>query len=139
MPRLMTFPSWLVLIAVALVPSSLVLAQAAKGSSGWHASPTEGLRFRGAEGVLDLHFGALLAADYVFYDDRNVRDSDPRLDRALLRADGRLNSELSYRVDVDLRGIDTRGGFDQAWISYQPNAAFRITGGLIEVPLSFEY
>ena len=132
-------PSRLILLAALLISGTQLLAQAPDSRSGWSATPQEGLRFHGAEGFPELHFGALLAADYVFFDDRNVRDSDPRLDRALLRADGRFNSEFSFHVDVDLNGIDTRGGFDSAWISYQPNAAFRITAGLIEVPLSFEY
>ncbi len=101
--------------------------------------PTDGLVVRDGDGERVLHAGGVVVGDVVIYDDRNQRDSGARIDRAVLRFEGSL-WQLDWRVAPDLKGIDTRGGFDEAWIAWaMPERFVRVSAGLMEVPLSIEH
>lgn len=88
---------------------------------------TEILRVSG-EGVIDA----------IDYDSRNSRNDRVRLDRALLRVDGRVHEDIHWRVTGDLKGIDTRFGFAEGWASWSQWKSLRLTGGLIPIPLGIE-
>jgi hypothetical protein len=89
-------------------------------------------------GEWELHLGGVLAADTLHLDDRNRRSSGPFLDRVVPRLDATWR-ELQIRIAPDLRGIDTRGGFDEAWASWEPGPLLRLSSGLIEIPLTHEH
>jgi hypothetical protein len=59
-------------------------------------------------------------------------------DRSVVRFDGTYG-DYAFRVAPDLKGIDTRGGFDEAWLAWKPSPLLRLSAGLIEVPLSIEH
>ena len=98
----------------------------------------EGLVYEIPERSLRLHAGGVLAADHVQYDATNRRDSGPRLDRAVARIDGDLADAWWARIGVDLRGIDTRYGLEEAWIAHRAAPWLRVRAGLFDVPLGFE-
>lgn len=95
--------------------------------------PTEA----GPERDLRIHVGGELAVDARDYDRRNVRDDQVRLDRARLRVDGTYDA-LAWRVTGDLIGVDTRGGFEEAWASWSPDRRLRVTVGLWRAALGIE-
>ena len=101
-------------------------------------TPANGFQIRQADSAEPLlHLGGVFVTDFAQYDDRNSRDKGLRLDRAIVRVDGSYEN-LDWRVAPDLRGIDTRGGLDEGWISYTPTSLFRVTAGLMEIPLTIE-
>lgn len=111
-----------------------------EAASGFSLGPNEGLAYEAPEVPLTLRLRGLFAADYVHYDRRNRRDRGFHWDHALLGLEGDLPLHLSFRAVADLRGVDTKYGLDEAWLSAEaPGAWLRITGGLLKVPLGIEH
>lgn len=121
--RAVAFAATLVLGACATAPET-------------HVSATEGLTVE--HGVHRLHAGGVFALDYRHYDSRNARDSGFRADRAVVRVDGRHGDAWRWRVGADLRGTDTRTNLEEAWLSFAPARAFRISAGLLQMPLGVD-
>ena len=84
-----------------------------------------------------LNLGGVLALDLFLYDERNVRDSEVRFDHAVVRLDGAFQ-DFDWRVALDLKGIDTRNGYDEMWLAYWPTDRFRLSMGWMEIPLTIE-
>ncbi|MHC5065949.1 MAG: porin [Planctomycetota bacterium] len=117
-----------------------MLVQQVKGQEEgirFDASWQEGLRWSTQEYPRLLHIGGVSVLDFLSYDSRNSRDSGPRIDRAVLRVDGSLG-DLDWRVAPDLKGIDTTGGLEEAWLSYSSDPRFRARLGWQEIPLTIE-
>ena len=121
-----------------VTPASAVL-KAEECFSGFQASITEGVVKEGPQGYPRIHLGGLFALDFVDYDSRNARHSGLRFDRALIVLDGSLGPKQTWRLAGDLKGVDTRYGFDEAWFSYEARRWLRVTTGLMEIPLGVEY
>lgn len=100
--------------------------------------PPSGLRLWQEPDELELHLGGVLAVDYYGYDPRNSRDSGVRVDRAVVRLEGSWR-DLSWRLAPDLKGIDTHGGFEEAWVAYEPFRFLRASAGLQRIPLTMEH
>ena len=118
----------------------LALALPAESESPASLSFRDGLVVRAEDGDPRFHLGGLVALDALLYDDRNQRDSGIAIDRALIRADGTFRG-LGARIAVDLKGIDTHGGLEEAWLAYTPSdlsRRFRFSAGLMRVPLGIE-
>jgi hypothetical protein len=118
----------------------VVLAVAAARASGeaWEVSPRDGLVYENVEHELRVDLDGRFAFDWVEYDRRNTRSSGLRVDRAWLSAAGSYGEQIAGRLSVDLVGIDTRNNLWEAWASYTPSRAFRITAGLLPIPLGME-
>jgi hypothetical protein len=86
-----------------------------------------------------VHLGGVFSAGYFEYDSRNTRDSGFRLERAVLRLDGRAGDTWAWRIAPDLRGVDTRHGLEEGWVSFMPSRRMRGRAGLVRVPLSIEH
>ncbi len=99
-------------------------------------SPSEGLVVK--HGVHRLHAGGVVALDYRQYDSRNTRDSGLRADRVVARVDGRHGDAWRWRVGADLRGTDTRTNLEEAWLAYAPARAFRVSAGLLQMPMGID-
>ena len=113
-------------------------AAPAEDSTGAYVDPNDGLGWRD-DGV-ELRLRALIAADYRHYDRRNVRDRDPRLDRALLGAEAELLDDLlRVRVLADLRATDT-DGLEEAWLLVDPTRErlIRLSAGLLKQTIGIE-
>ena len=110
-------------------------------ASGVHAQdpgvlPAERQSSGGPEDPV-LNLGGVLALDLFLYDERNVRDSEVRFDHAVVRLDGAYR-DFDWRVALDLKGIDTRNGYDEMWLAYWPTDLFRVSMGWMEIPLTIE-
>ncbi|MFN0059361.1 MAG: hypothetical protein ACKVX7_12975 [Planctomycetota bacterium] len=81
-----------------------------------------------------------IAVDYVGYDSRNVRDSGVRVDviEPQLHV-GSMTEPLELRVIGDVRGLDSRFGFKEAWASYANDTLIRASAGLLRIPLGVEH
>jgi Phosphate-selective porin O and P len=101
-------------------------------------SPDEGLAFEDAEHGLRAGVDGLFALDGVFYDRRNARDSQIRLDRALLGATAGWREIIESRVMFDLAGIDTQDGIWEAWASARRDRFVRLSAGLLPIALGVE-
>jgi hypothetical protein len=93
----------------------------------------KGVRYVDPSRSLELHAGGLFAADYVHQGASNRRSSRARLDRALLRMDGRIGDAWEALVEVDLKGTETRFGLNRASISWKPDERFHLSAGLLEI------
>ena len=111
----------------------------ATSASGFTLDPTRELAYRGEDPAFELRLRGLLALDYRGYDERNVRASQGRLDRALLGAEGELLDALSFRLLADLRGTDTAYGLEEGWLSYTIAPWLRVTGGLLKIAPGVEH
>ncbi|RMG10240.1 MAG: hypothetical protein D6731_17830 [Planctomycetota bacterium] len=100
----------------------------------------DGLTFTLADPSLRAHAGALLAVDHRTYDRRNQRSAGAYLDRALLRFDARLWEVIELRLQVDLRGIDTRTALDESYVSVEAvPGLLRLSGGLLRIGVGTEH
>lgn len=113
------------------------ILRAGDGSSRLLAGPTVGLVFENEN--LRFHLGFLGAFDWLQYDSRNVRSKGARIDRAIVIAEGSVGEYLTWKVAADLLGIDTEHGLEEAWFSFAPDPACRVTGGLVKVPIGIEH
>jgi hypothetical protein len=104
---------------------------------GWRFGPPEGVVYHGDGWWVGLD--GRFAADWVAYDDRNVRDSELRVDRALLGLSAAFGERLDARVLFDLDGIDTRDNVWEARGSYTPADWARVSAGLLRMPLGIEH
>jgi hypothetical protein len=104
----------------------------------WALSARDGLVYESAERGVRLDLDGRFAFDWVEYDDRNVRDSGPRIDRAWLSLAGAHGERLSGRVSFDLDGIDTQGPVWEAWAAFAPLSTLRLSAGLMRIPLGME-
>jgi hypothetical protein len=102
------------------------------------ASPGEGFVYQDAERELRVDVDGLFALDWVQYDSRNSRDSELRLDRALLGGSAEWGGILEARAMFDLAGIDTRDGVWEAWASARSERVARISLGLLPIALGVE-
>jgi len=104
----------------------------------WSIDAERGVVLSNADGTTRFCLGGVAALDHVQYDSRNARDPGLRLDRAVIRLDGSIEG-FELRVGADLRGIDTRYGLDEAWVSYEVVEPLRVTAGFLEIPLGFDF
>jgi hypothetical protein len=124
--------------AVLLVGFGLPESVAAEAPEGWSLTPRDGVVYRHEATDLTLDLDGRFAVDWVEYDDRNVRSSGLRFDRAWLSLAGSLGERADARVSVDLDGKDTPDVLWEAWASYRPWRGLRLTGGLMRIPLGME-
>ena len=101
-------------------------------------SPGEGLVFEDSDRGLRADLDGLFALDWVQYDSRNARDSELRLDRALLGGSAGWRGIVESRVMFDLAGIDTRDGLWEAWASARSDRVVRLSAGLLPLPIGVE-
>ncbi len=116
--------------------SSSALGQEEQGLR-FDAGLESGLRLSTNEYPQLLHIGGLAVLDFLSYDSRNSRDSGPRIDRAVIRADGSL-ADFDWRVAPDLKGIDSNNGLDEAWLAYSSDPRFRARFGWQRIPMTIE-
>ena len=114
------------------------LAPLAAAASGFDWSPAEGGWYEDEERGLRAEVDGLFAVDGVQYDSRNSRDSELRLDRALLGGSAGWRDTLASRVMFDLAGIDTRDGVWEAWASARHERIARFSAGLLPVAIGIE-
>src|SRR5262245_60535772 len=111
-----------------LVPIPLAAAD-------FQLSPSEGISVEDSERGLRAGVDGLFAIDWVQYDDRNSRDSELRLDRALLGGSAGWRETLESRAMFDLAGIDTDHGVWEAWASLRRDRIARLSGGLLPIAI----
>lgn len=104
----------------------------ANAKFGWR----DGLEME--SGPVRAQIGARAAVDAVRHDPRNVRDSEVRVDVADVRLHVRHETGYEGRAVLDLVGIDTRGGFREAWVGREFERWFRVRGGLQPVSIGIE-
>ena len=114
----------------------LALLQPDDPASPWTFTEREGLRT--SDGDFNLHIGGVFAIEGTKYDSRNPHSSKVRMGRMVIRIEGQINPTVSFRIAPDLSGIDTDDGFDEAWVSWEPDRRFRLTVGLIDIPAGLE-
>ncbi len=119
---------------VAAVVLGLPLAAAAD----YRFSPDEGVEFEDTERGFRAGVDGLFALDGVFYDRRNARESEIRLDRALLGATASWREIVDSRVMFDLTGTDTHDGVWEAWASVRKARIARLSAGLLPIALGVE-
>ena len=127
--------------AIAIASSVVALAGCPArpiAASGPQLSPSEGLVFEDEERALRLDADGLFALDGALFDRRNARDSELRLDRALLGGSAAWRGAVEARVLFDLVGIDTRSGLSEAWASARAERVARLSLGLLPLALGVE-
>ncbi len=123
--------------SVVLCAVALFAATSAAGSEP-QLSPGEGLVFEDTDLGLRADLDGLFALDWVQYDSRNARDSELRLNRALLGGSAGWRGIVESRVMFDLAGIDTRDGLWEAWASARTERRARLSLGLLPIALGVE-
>jgi hypothetical protein len=116
---------------------ALALAAAAR-ADGWSASPTEGVRWRSADGARELHAGGVFAGDAIWQSSGNAPGSALRTDYAAPYLEGRYGEVWSARLVGDLEGTKTPANLYEASVSWRPVPALRLSAGLLPLPLGFE-
>jgi hypothetical protein len=117
--------------------AAALVAVPARGEP-WELSARDGLVYESAEADARLDLDGRFALDWVETDDRNVRDSGVRMDRAWLSLFAAYREGLTGRVSLDLDGIDTRGPLWEAWGAFAPLPNLRLSAGLMRIPLGLE-
>jgi hypothetical protein len=115
-----------------------LVAAAPVAAADPRVSPGEGVVFEDADRGLRADLDGLFALDWVQYDSRNSRDSELRLDRALLGGSAGWRGILESRAMFDLAGIDTRDGLWEAWVSARRERIARLSLGLLPIALGVE-
>jgi hypothetical protein len=118
--------------------ASIALLVASPASARSELSPADGLVWEDAERELSVDVDGLFALDGVQYDERNTRDPQIRLDRALVGGHASWRDTLESRVMFDLAGIDTRDGLWEAWAAARRERVARISLGLLPISLGVE-
>jgi len=85
-----------------------------------------------------VHVGGVIELDYLDYGSENTRDDGFSFARAVVRVEGQVAEEGTFRVAGDLVGVDTEGGLEEAWGAWSPERSFRVRAGLLEMPLGFD-
>jgi hypothetical protein len=101
-------------------------------------TPADGVVYVDEAHALRLDTDGSFALDAVFFDERNERDSQLRLDRALLGGSAVWREAFEARVMLDAVGTDTRSGVAQAWLSGRYQRYTRLSAGLLPLALGVE-
>ena len=133
------------ILLVSIVLSGLLLSfgslvcRAADGPGlhvdSFHAVPY-GITFD--QGDLHMKGGYYISLRGVEYDSSNTRDSGLELADARPIIEGTMRS-LSWRIELDLVGTDTRRNMYDLWLAWEPCQAFRLKAGQFRVALGSEY
>jgi hypothetical protein len=107
-------------------------------SAATEITPGDGPVYEDEAHALRFDGDGSFALDAVFFDDRNSRDSQLRLDRALLGGSASWGEIAQARVMFDAVGTDTRWGLAQAWASGRYERYARISGGLLPIAIGVE-
>jgi hypothetical protein len=119
---------------------ALILATlfALAAQAGTEITPGDGPVYEDEAHALRFDADGSLALDAVFFDERNARDSELRLDRALLGGSAAWGDFAEARVMFDAVGTDTRSGMAQAWLSGRYERYTRLSAGLLPIALGVE-
>ena len=107
------------------------------GPFGWDLS--EGIFYEDASRELRVDVEGRGALDYLQWDDRNARDTQLRVDRALLGVHASAGRYTDARVIADLVGIDTPYNLWEAWAALSPGRYARVTAGLLPIAFGVEH
>jgi hypothetical protein len=107
------------------------------GPFDWNLS--EGIFYEDAAREVRIDAEGRAAFDYLQWDDRNTRDTQARVDRALLGVRASLGKYADVRVIADPIGIDTPYNLWEAWASLSPDRYARVTAGLLPISFGVEH
>ncbi|MHC4829920.1 MAG: hypothetical protein ACYTFT_06140, partial [Planctomycetota bacterium] len=97
------------------------------------------LSYQDDGGLPWIRLGGVLDLQAIAYDDRNTRDDRFRIDRGTVRVGGEALRGLTFYGAIDFKGIDTRYGVEEAWVSYEAWRWLRATAGILKIPLGIEH
>lgn len=89
-------------------------------------------------GDLKLDFGGRFVVECIKYSHANPRDSGVYFDTARLSFCGRYK-DITFLVEPDLLGDDTRHNLREAWAAWDLHPSFRLRAGQIVVALGSEF
>lgn len=121
-----------------MVLVSLITLAAARALADVSASPSEGLRWRSADGDWSAHAGGAFGGHALWQTPGHAPHSALGVDLAAPLVELHFRDRWRARLVGDLEGTKTSGNLYEASLAYRPDPRLRLSAGLMPLPLGFE-